>query len=254
MKNRTHSTSAAPLGFASRLRLSTSAVHTRAEKTTFIRGFLRGTACPASYVHLLAALHPVYAAMEDETRRLAATDPVIARFHFPELYRTLPLERDLMLLAGPDWARTVPVMAASQAYVKRIRHVAATEPVRLIGHIYTRYLGDLSGGQVLARIAERSLGLAHGAGLDFYDFDAVPDIASMKTLFRARLDELGTLPDAATASVIDEANTAFRHNIAIFEQLEGNGLLSFIRNLPLPWVRASRLPAPAWGGVPAAAN
>lgn len=238
--------SSSPEGFATRLRQSTRAIHTRAEKTTFIRGFLRGTACPASYVRLLAALHPVYQAMEEETRRLAALDPRLARFHFPELYRTAALERDLALLAGPEWSRAFPPMAASQAYVKRIRLVAAAEPMRLVGHLYTRYLGDLSGGQVLARIAERSLGLAHGAGLDFYDFDAVPDLGAMKNLFRSRLDELDTLPASVSVAIADEASVAFRHNIAIFERLEGNAFASFFRNLPLPWVRAPRLVAPVW--------
>jgi heme oxygenase (biliverdin-producing, ferredoxin) len=251
MKQRTPS--AVPAGFAARLRQATGSVHTRAEKTTFIRGFLRGTASPASYVRLLAALYPVYAVMEEETRRVAAINPVVARFYFPELYRAQSLEQDLRFLAGPDWQRTVPVMAASNAYAARIRQVATHEPVRLVGHIYTRYLGDLSGGQVLARIAGRSLGLAPHAGLDFYEFEAVPDLGAMKTLFRARLDELGYLHTSETNAVIDEAITAFRHNIAIFEHLEGNGFISFFRNLPLPWVRAPRIQIPSWG-LPAAAN
>ncbi len=233
--------------FSTQLRHATRTVHTRAEKTTFIRGFLRGTANPVAYTRLLAALHPVYQAMEEEVRRLAATEPVLARFNFPELYRTAALERDLTFLAGPDWAKTTAPMAASQAYVKRIRLVAAAEPLRLVGHLYTRYLGDLSGGQILARIAERSLGLAHGGGLAFYDFDDVADIPAMKTLFRGCLDELGALPTAATSSVVDEANAAFKFNIAIFEQLEGNAFVSFFRNLPLPGVRAPRLSAPVWG-------
>jgi heme oxygenase len=243
MKTRASTSPAAPEGFASRLKLATCMVHTRAEKTTFIRGFLRGTASPASYVRLLAALHPVYQTMEDETRRLAHIDPVIARFNFPELFRTAALERDLAFLAGPDWHRKIAPMSASQTYVKRIREVAATEPVRLVGHLYTRYLGDLSGGQVLARIAERSLGLSEGAGLDFYKFDNVPDLGAMKKLYRSRLDELDTLGDSVTAAVIDEACRSFCHNIAIFERLEGNAFLTFLRNLPLPGVRAPRLAA-----------
>lgn len=242
-----------PETFSSRLRLATRTVHTRAEKTTFIRGFLRGTANPTAYTRLLASLHPVYQAMEEETRRLAAIDPIIARFHFPELYRTASLEQDLAFLAGPDWARTATPMAASQDYVKRIRLMASAEPLRLVGHLYTRYLGDLSGGQILARIAERSLGLAHGGGLAFYDFDDVADIPAMKALFRSRLDELDALTTTAADSVIDEANTAFRFNIAIFEQLEGNAFASFFRNLPLPGVRAARLTAPVWA-APAQVN
>lgn len=227
--------------FAARLRHSTRAVHTRAEKTTFIRGFLRGTASPASYVRLLAALHPVYEAMEEELLRLAPIDPVLARFHFPELERTDAIARDLVFLAGSGWPQRVPMMDAADAYVRRIRMVASSDPLRLIGHLYTRYLGDLSGGQILARIAERSLGLAHGAGLDFYDFDQVDDIPGMKTLYRARLDELGSLSNEDQDKVIDEANKAFLHNIAIFEQLKGSAIMSFIRNLPLPGVRAPRL-------------
>ena len=236
-------------GFASRLRLAIRDVHTRAEKTTFIRGFLRGTATPSSYIRLLAALHPVYKAMEAETSRLAATDPVIARMHFPELFRTEAIERDLVFLAGPNWADTIAQMSAAQAYVKRIKEVGSTEPVRLVGHLYTRYLGDLSGGQILARIAERSLGVSKHAGLDFYDFPQVADITAMKILFRARLDELDHQSTFATDAVIDEASRSFGHNIAIFESLDGNGLISFLRNLPLPWVRAPRLEALAWASA-----
>jgi len=227
-------------GFAARLRESTQAVHTRAEKTTFIRGFLRGAASPASYTRLLAALLPVYEAMEDEMSRRASSDPILARFHFPALHRAQAIRRDLACLAGPGWADVVPAMEAGEIYARRIRLVAAHEPHRLVGHLYTRYMGDLAGGQILARIAERSLGLTRGAGLDFYDFPELPDIPAMEALFRGRLDELDLLPETKRAAVVDEAQAAFRHNIAIFEQIEGNALLSFVRNLPLPWVRAPR--------------
>jgi len=228
-------------GFSARLRQATSGVHQRAEKTAFILGFLRGTASRRAYTRMLAALHPVYRAMEAESGRLAGINPVVGRFYFPELHRTAALERDLTFLAGSEWSNALPRMEASEAYVKRIRFVAETAPVRLIGHLYVRYMGDLSGGQLLARIAGRSLGLARGSGLDFYEFPEVPDIAAMKVRFRARLDELDALPAEEIAAVVEEAVVAFRHNIAIFEQLKGNAFLSFFRNLPLPGVRALRI-------------
>jgi len=226
--------------FAVSLRRSTEAVHRRAEKATFIRGFLRGTTTRDSYTRLLAALHPVYHAMEDAARRLGPVHPVLARLNFEPLYRAEAVERDLIFLAGENWATTVRLMPASEVYVRRIRAVADAEPLRLIGHFYTRYMGDLSGGQILARIAGRSLGLSVGAGLDFYDFPEVDDVGEMKRLFRARLDELGALSDAETNAVIDEALIAFRLNIALFDQLEGNGFISFLHNLPLPWARAAQ--------------
>ncbi len=230
-------------GFSATLRESTSGVHTRAEKTAFIRGFLRGTASREAYTRLLAALYPVYSAMEREMSRLELTNPQVARFQFQALHRTAALERDLVFLAGKDWRLTVPEMEEGEAYAERVHQVAYTEPVRLVGHLYTRYMGDMAGGQILARIAERSLGLQTGAGLDFYDFSGVEDLAVMKELFRNRLDELGSNSPASCNAVIEEAVAAFQYNIAIFEQLKGNALLSFFRNLPLPWVRAARLKA-----------
>ncbi len=227
--------------FSARLRVATNGVHRRAEKTAFIIGFLRGTATRLAYTRLLASLHPVYQAMEEEMGRLRTIDPTLARFDFPALHRRAALERDLEFLSGPDWARTVPGVSSSRVYAERIRVVAAAEPVRLVGHLYTRYMGDLSGGQILAGIAQRSLGLSRGAGLDFYDFPDVADIPLMKSVFRSRLDELGAKPPAVGAGVIDEAQIAFRNNIAIFEQLEGNAFISFLRNLPLPGVRAAHL-------------
>ena len=232
-----------PHGFSATLRESTRLVHQRAEKTAFIRGFLRGTSSRGAYIRLLAALHPVYSALEFESCRLALIDPLVARFQFKSLHRTDALERDLAFLAGADWRLTVPKMEVGEAYAARIRLVACTEPVRLVGHLYTRYMGDIAGGQILSRIAERSLGLLRGEGLDFYDYPGLADLESMKALFRSRLDELGSQPEETGKLVIDEAVRAFRHNIAIFEQLKGNALMSFFRNLPLPWVRAPRLSA-----------
>lgn len=236
-----HSSPTSAEGFSARLKRATHDVHRRAEKTAFILGFLRGTATRLAYTRMLAALYPVYQVMEAELGRLAGINPVVERFDFRELQRTAALERDLTFLAGGEWASTLPRMAASEAYVKRIRFVATTAPIRLIGHLYVRYMGDLAGGQLLAGIAERSLGLTQGSGLDFYEFSEVPDIASMKTRFRAHLDELDALPAEDTAAVAEEAVMAFRHNIAIFEQLKGNALISIFRNLPLSGVRAARL-------------
>lgn len=218
--------------FSERLRKATASVHRRAERTTFIRGFLRGTASPESYIQLLSALLPVYQAMEEESARLATVDPLLARFHFPQLARVATLQKDLRFLTGG----TLPASSLTRAFVARIHAVAESEPVRLVGHLYTRYLGDLSGGQVMARIAERSLGLRRGAGLDFYYFDEISDLNEMKILYRERLDELSACSDGG-ASVIDEAVLSFHSNIQLFDQIQGSAMRSFVRNLPLPWMR-----------------
>ena len=40
-----------------------------------------------------------------------------------------------------------------------VLEIAKEEPYLLIAHHYTRYLGDLSGGQILKNIAQKALNL-----------------------------------------------------------------------------------------------
>ncbi len=62
-----------------------------------------------------------------------------------------------------------------------------------VAHHYTRYLGDLSGGQAIGRILDRDFDLG-GRGISFYSFESVPKPKPYKDAYRARLDALGTTP------------------------------------------------------------
>ena len=58
-------------------------------------------------------------------------------------------------------------------YAGRIASLSASpEPAPLLAHAYVRYLGDLSGGQVIRRRVARAYGLEedNGAGVAFYEF------------------------------------------------------------------------------------
>ena len=70
-------------------------------------------------------------------------------------------------------------LCTTQEYAQCIRDCAAKDPALLIAHHYTRYLGDLSGGQTLRRCAVRHFGLDKNStqGVAFYCF---PDIPSPK--------------------------------------------------------------------------
>lgn len=231
-----------PISFSKRLRVATAVSHRRAEKTIFVRGFLRGTASLPGYCRLLTDLYPVYVQMEKSLATLTQSHAQIALFDFPQLHRGASLERDLELIAGPRWREQWQPSPASLAYVERIKTVVSESPHQLIGHLYTRYLGDLSGGQILARIAGRSLGLTIDRGLSFYHFSDIPNLAAMKTLFRSRLDEVALSAPHFEDSIINEANRAFDCNIAIFKTLRGNALVSFLRNLPIPFRRPTEFP------------
>ena len=67
-----------------------------------------------------------------------------------------------------QWLSQIKLSPAAKVYVARVQEVAATKPYLLVAHQYTRYLGDLFGGQMMGGMASRSLDLANGDGTAFY--------------------------------------------------------------------------------------
>jgi heme oxygenase len=208
------------VALASQLREGTKKAHTMAENTGFVSCFLKGVVDKASYRTLVADLWHVYSAMEEEIGRLG-THPVVGPIAFPELNRRESLEQDLAFYFGPDWRQKAAATPGAQAYVARIRQVAKEAPELLVGHHYTRYIGDLSGGQILKNIAQKAMNLGDHDGLRFYEFDAISDEKGFKANYRTTLDALPI--DQATADrIVAEANQAFHCNMKMFQELEGN--------------------------------
>ena len=196
-------------GFAALLRERTQGVHREADRTGVIADLLRGRGTRADYALYLASLLPVYEAME---RHLAQDDlaPIVRAVAAPGLARSAALRSDLDALRDSD-APLPPVPAESDAYVAAVEHAART--VGLLAHAYVRYLGDLSGGQILKTLLARTLGLeAHQ--LTFYDFPDIADIASCKAAMREALDRIA-VGSADADIVIAESIAGFRHTIAV---------------------------------------
>lgn len=208
------SSQATTLGLATALRIHTRAVHAAAERSGIVREILRGTASRQGYVLLLRNLVPVYQHMEGELERLRGS-PGVGALAYRDLYRSRALESDLEQLAGSDWRDSLSVLPAAERYAQRVLVAASGDGQQLIAHAYTRYLGDLSGGQVLRRLLHRSLGL-DASLLSFYEFPGIPDIAVFKAQYRRNLDRAGR-EIADPAGVLDEALVAFRLNMALSE-------------------------------------
>ena len=214
------------MNFAKELKEGTKKSHSAAENTAFVKSFLRGVISKESYRTLVSDLYFVYSALEEDFR-IFKNDPVLGALYLPELERVTALETDLRYYYGPIWRSIVEPSEACQRYVDRIHEVAKTEPELLIGHHYTRYLGDLSGGQILKGIAQKALNLKD-EGLSFYEFGKIDDAKIYKTKYRSILDEL-PLTESQQNSIITEANYAFRLNMYMFDTLEGNSLASFCK-------------------------
>ncbi len=63
---------------------------------------------------------------------------------------------------------------ATQTYVHRVDEVGQKAPELLVGHLYTRDLGDLSSRHVLRGLISRVCGLSDDTGTMFYRVKRVP--------------------------------------------------------------------------------
>jgi heme oxygenase (biliverdin-producing, ferredoxin) len=208
---------------AARLRAETKAGHVEAERSGIMRSILRGRVERRAYCELLRGLHEVYAALEAGLVRHAA-HPVVGPVHVAELRRESALAADLHALHGPGWRHELPVRATAAAYAARLRRLADEQPALLVAHAYVRYLGDLSGGQLLRSLVTQALALASAApagnaGVSFYDFGGPNDVAALKARFRAALNSL-PVDDEAADRITDEAKLAFGLHARLFEELE----------------------------------
>ena len=199
-----------------RLKAETRTLHSEAERSPFMSALLRGRMNRDAYLALLHNLHAIYAALEPALQRHAA-HPAIALFHLASLARTRSLRDDMAVLQedqdpfAPD--RLEP---ACTGYVRRLHALDSASPGLLIAHAYVRYLGDLSGGQLLRSIVARSLHLPPGVGTAFYDFGDAAATAALTRAFRAAM-ERAVVDDED--ELVAEAKRGFEWHRQLFDEL-----------------------------------
>ncbi|KAJ3037954.1 heme oxygenase (decycling) 1 [Rhizophlyctis rosea] len=227
-----------PLSVA--LRTSTRDAHMRAEHDSgpFFKNLVGGQLVHEQYMAYLVGLYFVYSTLEETLSSHAPTNPIISSLHFPkELNRTDAIISDLARIqkyrpsSSPIPLPPSPKLMtpAVQSYVTRIQKLGQTKPELLIAHAYVRYLGDLSGGQILSRkIPPPYHPPPHPsystdpAPLTFHSFPAIADTQDFKKLYRWRLDEV---PDVGGlhAAIVEEANEVFELNRVFLLEVGGVG-------------------------------
>jgi heme oxygenase len=195
-------------------RQRTLSLHSQAERSGIIQDMLRGRATRLGYALLLRNLLPAYQQLEAALQQRTLL-PAFREVSNPAVYRTATIETDLRALFGPAWADALPLLPAGRRYADRIASIAGDDGFRLIAHVYTRYLGDLNGGQILKRLLTRSLGLESDA-LSFFDFPAIADLDGFKRDYRGAIDRAAD-DIREIEPVIEEAATAFELNILVSE-------------------------------------
>lgn len=203
--------------FSELLRTRTRSRHGASSGAGFMTDLMRGTCSVDDYASLVAQYWFVYGALERATARMA-DHPVAAPFITSRLTRLPALEADLGFLIGPDWRSRVEPLASTAEYVDRLDGLASVSAGAFVAHHYTRYLGDLSGGQFIRTVLQRHYGFETN-GVGFYVFAEVADPAEFKAVYRAQLDAAPWSEDEKEA-VVAEVVHAYDLNTRLLAELD----------------------------------
>ena len=172
------------------LRELTAEKHHDAERTAFVKELLGGSITEERYATFLFNLHPIYHVLESFAIINGSMDGL------DDLCRANSIYEDYLEL----WKDTKPpeLCPTVDRYLKYIKDELAPNPDRLFAHIYVRHMGDLAGGQMIAKRVP-------GAGT-MYKFENGEEL---KNKIRSKLND----------TMGDEANVAFDFAISLMKDM-----------------------------------
>ena len=203
--------------FSQALRERTRGGHSASEGANFMDDLMKGNGSREDYIALVAQHYFIYEALEGAAQHFA-DDSDAAAFISPQLTRLPALRADLQFLIGDDWLSTIAPLPTTQRYTARINQIAAEGWAGgFIAHHYTRYLGDLSGGQIIRTLMQRQFGFETN-GVGFYLFDEIAKPKEFKETYRDQLDAVGWSAEESER-VIEEVVRAYQFNTDLFVDL-----------------------------------
>jgi len=172
------------------LRELTAEKHHDAERTEFVKELLGGSITEERYATFLFNLHPIYHVLESFAMINGSMDGL------DDLCRANSIYEDYLEL----WKDTKPpeLCPTVDQYLKYIKDELAPNPDRLFAHIYVRHMGDLAGGQMIAKRVP-------GSGT-MYKFENGEEL---KNKIRSKLND----------TMGDEANVAFDFAISLMKDM-----------------------------------
>ncbi|HTO01186.1 MAG TPA: biliverdin-producing heme oxygenase [Microthrixaceae bacterium] len=203
--------------FSLQLRKATTSDHRSAEHSSAMTDLIRGELPLDGFVRMQAQVAFVYDALESAADRLV-DDPIAGPFVDERLRRLPSLRRDLEVLGGTEVAVIEPT-AATKRYCDRITSIADDWSAGLVAHHYTRYLGDLSGGQHIRGVVERVYGIDADSGSSFFHFADLDDADVFKGNYRKLLDGMPLTPEEQLRFV-EEVSTAYSLSTEMFISLD----------------------------------
>jgi heme oxygenase len=168
----------------------THEAHRNAETQPFVKILFSGKINPGLYAAYLKNQHPCYEILE------VCAMPHGLLSGLPDMRRAPAILADYLELHNNE-DREPTILPAVESYIKYILSIK-DDPKRLMAHLYVRHMGDLAGGQMIAKRIPGS-----GKMYQFTDPDA------LKTAIRERLDD----------SMADEAKVCFKYAEEMFKDM-----------------------------------
>jgi heme oxygenase len=165
--------------------------HTSAERQEFVKILFSGSINPKLYATYLKNQHPQYEILE------VCAMPHQLLHGLPDIRRAPAILADFLELWGDDNDETPKMCPVVDEYIKHILSIK-DDPKKLMAHIYVRHMGDLAGGQMIAKKVP-------GKG-KYYQF-AEPD--ALKVAIRERLSD----------DMADEAKVCFTFATQFFKEM-----------------------------------
>lgn len=204
--------------FSQVIRERTWSSHGESEGAGFMSDLMKGAGTLDDYTQLVVQHWYIYDTLEQVVAGMTA-DPVVGELFSPELVRLPAIEADLDRLMGDGWRDRIAPVPATVAYCARMREVANWNG-GVLAHHYTRYLGDLSGGQHIGKLMQRHFGLGD-EGVAFYRFEGIPSAVAFKDDYRAKLDAIEWTAEERER-VIAEVLVAYDFNTRLFYDLDAH--------------------------------
>jgi len=171
------------------LRDLTKEAHTNAERQEFVKILFSGSINPKLYATYLKNQHPQYEILEV----CAMAKGLLAGL--PDIRRAPKINADYKeLWPAEEDAEILPIVKEYMDYIMSIKD----DPKRLMAHVYVRHMGDLAGGQMIAKRVP-------GSGT-MYQFE---DPETLKLAIRERISD----------DMADEAKVCFDFATRFFQQM-----------------------------------
>lgn len=171
------------------LRDLTHEAHKNAERQHFVKVLFSGTMDPKLYARYLKNQHPMYELLEVFAMMNGVLDGL------PDIRRAPAINEDFLELWGNDPPPELcPVVQKYLDHIMSIRD----DPKKLMAHVYVRHMGDLAGGQMIAKRVP-------GSGR-YYQFKD-PDL--LKAAIRERISD----------DMAEEAVVCFKFATQLFKEM-----------------------------------